>query len=116
MNMLKNQFDKSDAGKLQNQLNTVNEESNELKNDFLIKFQSFSQEIETLKGKLSQYEGNDSRREEFKLGGQSSDDNILGDIAMKAAQLETSRDYRSKYNLEETVDQSRVDQATDEAN
>lgn len=35
---LKNRFDKSDAGKMEQQLQTLNEESRELKNDFFIKF------------------------------------------------------------------------------
>lgn len=42
LDLLRNRFEKSDAGKLEQQLQTVNEESRELKNDFFIKFQSFS--------------------------------------------------------------------------
>ena len=37
----------------------MGEESAELKNDFFIKFQSFSAEIETLKSKLNSYEEGD---------------------------------------------------------
>ena len=56
LELLRNRFEKSDAGKLAQQLETEREESRELKNDFFIKFQSFSQEIETLKSKLQSYE------------------------------------------------------------
>ena len=38
LDLLKNRFDKSDAGKMEQQLQTLNEESRELKNDFFIKF------------------------------------------------------------------------------
>lgn len=85
----------------------MTEESKELKNDFFIKFQSFSQEIDQLKGKLQSYEN--TGEEVIKIGSDlNGDDNIANDIARKAAQLETSRDYRSKYNLDETADASRA--------
>ena len=37
----------------------IEEERNEMRNDFLIKFNSFSTEISQLKGKLSVYEDDD---------------------------------------------------------
>ena len=38
LDLWKNKFEKSDAGKLSNQVDTLTEESKELKNDFFIKF------------------------------------------------------------------------------
>ena len=57
-----------------------------MKNDFIIKFASYTEQIETLKSKLSEYESQD----------QSHDD-------AQQASKETSREYRAKYNIEDTV-------------
>lgn len=62
LNLLRNQFEKSDAGKLTGQVANLQEESKELKNDFIIKMSSFTQEIDTLKSKLSFYEQADVSR------------------------------------------------------
>ena len=56
MNLLKNRFEKTDLGQLIHQNSLLKEEQGEMKNDFLIKFNSFSQEITHLKDKLSHYE------------------------------------------------------------
>lgn len=100
LDLLKRKFENSEAGRLEKQMANMSEESAELKNDFFIKFQSFSAEIETLKGKLSNYEEGD----ETINGGDNT--NYLGgqDGTAKNPALETSRDYRNKYNLEETMD------------
>ena len=62
MNLLLNKFEKSDIGKLSSQVQQLTEEKSEIKNDFLIKFQSFSQEIETLKSKIHSYEHDDTQK------------------------------------------------------
>ena len=93
LNFLKNQFAKSDVGKLEQQVATLNEESREMKNDFIIKFASYTEQIETLKSKLSEYESQD----------QSHDD-------AQQASKETSREYRAKYNIEDTVLDASQDQ------
>lgn len=92
LNFLKNQFAKSDVGKLQQQVSTLNEESREVKNDFIIKFASYTEQIDSLRSKLSAYESLDESS-----NGEARDDPGPGGM------METSREYRSKYNIEDTV-------------
>ena len=49
-------MDESQVGKLKQQVTQLEEERSELRNDFYIKFNSFSQEISGLKDKLGKYE------------------------------------------------------------
>ena len=111
LDLWKNKFEKSDAGKLSNQVDTLTEESKELKNDFFIKFQSFSQEIDTLRSQLkSQTDigGDGDSGDQLKLGTSvdSAEPVTNGSngasAGATAVSMETSREYRSKYNLDET--------------
>lgn len=93
LNFIKNQFAKSDVGKLERQVANLSEESQEMKNDFIIKFASYTEQIETLKSKLSAYE--------------SQDDTLDDDAAvLNPSAMETSRDYRAKYNIDDTINAS----------
>ena len=100
MNLLLNKFEKSDIGKLSSQVQQLTEERSEIKNDFLIKFQSFSQEIETLKSKIHSYEHDDTQK-----NAQDSDatQQIPSSVLAQNPALETSREYRTKYNLNDTT-------------
>ena len=114
LNLLRNQFERSDAGKLTNQVAQLTEESKELKNDFIIKMSSFTQEIDTLRSKLASYEEADSQDMASKNDdgvsisavGNGTSQVAAADLARNPAILETSREYRAKYNLEETIDAS----------
>ena len=113
LNLLRNQFEKSDAGKLTGQVANLKEESKELKNDFIIKMSSFTQEIDTLKSKLSIYEQGDISRtdqtvEEVKSPADGTRQMAASDLARNPSALETTRDYRAKYNLEDSLDVSRL--------
>jgi hypothetical protein len=56
MNLLKNKMGLTDSGKLMKTVRQLEEERSEIKNDFMIKFASFSEEIMSLKSRLSVYE------------------------------------------------------------
>ena len=105
LNFLKNQFAKSDVGKLQQQVATLTEEGQEMKNDFVIKFASYTEEIDTLKSRLSAYESQDESRDDQQPAQQDPADRRAQatESAAKPDAMETSREYRAKYNLEETV-------------
>ena len=51
--MIQEKYEKSNAGKLENKVRILEEESRELKSDFYIKIHSYVEEISMLKDKLS---------------------------------------------------------------
>ena len=60
-----------------------------------------------MKSKLSAYEGADASREELPLGGQAAhapQPQHVPATDPSSAALETSKEYRAKYNLEDTID------------
>lgn len=97
-------MDSTDSGKLLKTVKQLEEERSEIKNDFMIKFASFSEEIQTLKGRLSVYEKVEDDKQissERSVSQAVRDSQMLG----QNQQAETSVDYRAKYNLESTIDE-----------
>ena len=97
MNLLKNKMGLTDSGKLMKTVRQLEEERSEIKNDFMIKFASFSEEIMSLKSRLSVYE---KVEQENSIASQPVPDQ---GYSKNDSQFETSVDYRAQYNLESTV-------------